>query len=391
MDYLKLIDCEIGDWGVLVTALGDLIMIRPRFIGRTLANRNNSGLIRTREDTAGFCDGDLIIQDMTFIGDATTGAVQLFEHQQNTGNPKPAGSPIDYRFWRNIKIDGISFPTAAPSAFTIRPAEIELVAGGADIDVCKSLTMKNVKGPVRLQGILDGHTATNEGRYGIELDIEDCKLDEISWTSQDDNFKTLAQLRNVRPWTNGVMAFEVTADSDWTILGGQISKLDFFSGAEVPAGSMVNIKASGTNFIDDGTTSFVVGINDNVEMVATDCVFDLTASNRFFQLLPLRLIRPQLFVAGAPTSYQVAGNPDAPTKTYSLAGPPRDGQRLRLLMNFTGDLVEYEFNLPPVGYRAIIPGYHPTTGETLGILHRTGPSTLVHDGAITFRDIKLAT
>lgn len=108
IEYLKIIDCNIGDWGVLVTGIGDLYLIRPRFNLRHMHFINNSGIVRTRPDTGGFVDGDLIIENAVINADIQSSTIELLRSDSKDRIPV-ASSPIKYRFFRNIKIQGLSY------------------------------------------------------------------------------------------------------------------------------------------------------------------------------------------------------------------------------------------------------------------------------------------
>lgn len=105
-ELLQISNSKIGSWGVLVTALGTLLIENTEFTLSNNLNINNQGYIRTRDDTGGFCDGDLKIFNCFFNDFTGTGIKDLVKHQ-HSNNPKPNGSPITYRLWRTIEIDGI--------------------------------------------------------------------------------------------------------------------------------------------------------------------------------------------------------------------------------------------------------------------------------------------
>ena len=105
-EYLRLQNCEIGQWGILCSAIGDLEITGGSMTVDTMTYINNLGFVRSREDTGGFCDGDLTLTGVKLIN--TTGSqMYIARHQWNSGNDVPAGSVIEQRFWRNIIYDNV--------------------------------------------------------------------------------------------------------------------------------------------------------------------------------------------------------------------------------------------------------------------------------------------
>lgn len=103
-DLLEISDTKIGDSGIAITALGDLVLNDVEFIR---ADRTKTGYpgayIITRSDTGGFCDGNLIINGLKVNFDSET-PHNLLVHFGDVNQPKPAGSPINYRFWDSIMV-----------------------------------------------------------------------------------------------------------------------------------------------------------------------------------------------------------------------------------------------------------------------------------------------
>jgi len=377
-EFLKLIDCEIGDWGVLVTMLGDLILDRCRAHQRTLINRNNSGLIRTRADTGGFCDGDLIIRDLTIIPDASSAVgVQLLEHDQNGSNAKPSGSPINYRFFRHIKIDGLDFRQfSASSRLDIQPANI--TSGDAAISVCESFSMRGARGNVYFVAALDGETPSSSEGHDFVANISDCQMTQIGFTSTTDNFQVLASIRDVWPFTGDTLRTEITAGGDYTLNGGKLSKLDFFSGAAISSPREVRLTWNGGYLKDDGDEAIINSANDQTDIRLVDCVIDATASGRFSGVVGALLVRPIFKVAGADQIYVYHGDPTGTGPyIYTIPSGTREGQPMIAEMGVTGTLARIPFKMPGVDDCTIVTGFHSDTLKVvLCIVHRVDAGTL---------------
>lgn len=141
-EYLRLQNCEIGQWGVLCSAIGDLEITGGSMTVDTMTYTNNLGFVRSRDDTGGFCDGDLTFTGVKLIN--TTGSqMYIARHQWSSGNPVPSGSVIQQRFWRNIIYDNVkvfgsvnALPLVVANSGVRYPSSVSLVnTPTGDIDM----------------------------------------------------------------------------------------------------------------------------------------------------------------------------------------------------------------------------------------------------------------
>lgn len=107
-DYLKIIDCNIGNWGVLCTAIGDVYIERTSFTLSKMPEVNNYGVFRTREDLGGISDGNLTIRDVT-INSYISDNISLVRGVGSSINGSVKDSPIVNSLFRKIDIDTISY------------------------------------------------------------------------------------------------------------------------------------------------------------------------------------------------------------------------------------------------------------------------------------------
>ncbi len=102
-EYIKVIDCDLGDKVLTVSVIGDMYLIRTTF---TLGI-SQSGIVQIRTDCGGFCDGDLIMRDCKLNAlDGQTLALVL--SGDSSSEPKPVGSPINYTAFREILVENLS-------------------------------------------------------------------------------------------------------------------------------------------------------------------------------------------------------------------------------------------------------------------------------------------
>lgn len=139
-EFLNVEDSVLGNWGVLVTSLGDVNIRRTNWLQRD--GYNNSGFVRTRSDMGGFCDGNLNIEDCTINGRAPNAATLmnrgLVNCQMDATQGYVEGSPISFTCFNEINIDGLTYiPSDLSSSITI------LQSGGNSIMMPKEINISN--------------------------------------------------------------------------------------------------------------------------------------------------------------------------------------------------------------------------------------------------------
>lgn len=106
-ELLQITDTKIGDSGVVLTAIGDLVIDGEcEFLRSDRKTSISGGYITGRSDADGFCDGKLIIKNARLNFDSET-PHYLLRQFGDVINPKPAGSPINYVFFDIIELDGL--------------------------------------------------------------------------------------------------------------------------------------------------------------------------------------------------------------------------------------------------------------------------------------------
>ena len=120
--YLKVIDCDIGFWGICATGMGDLYVERCTInLEDSAMNgyREHDGIISGRGDFGGWFDGKVYIRDLKIVGDAEAfraangRGVSLFSpysFNATTGSI-PSGSPVEPWGFKEIYVDGLHCDT----------------------------------------------------------------------------------------------------------------------------------------------------------------------------------------------------------------------------------------------------------------------------------------
>lgn len=240
VEWLKLRDMVVGDWGVLVTALGDLDIENTIFNARNVDSGASPGVLRSRTDTGGFADGHLRMRNITIVADAGSGDRQLIQHNAAAGNPKPIGSPIDYRWWRSITVDDLTYQPAGADRLVIAPLITD--SDAAPMKVAETITLRDLDGPVALDMDTTGVLADGN-RLSLRLDA--AELAALSITGDG-------------PAITGTYSHLVT-DADVTIsargnhalFGGRLNGLDLGQPAHPVAlravGALISTAVTGEN------------------------------------------------------------------------------------------------------------------------------------------------
>lgn len=227
-NYLKIDNNIIGNWGVLVTMMGDLIVTNNKFLQRD--GYNNSGIIRTRTDTGGFCNGDLVWKNNTIEGRSPNSRISLIDCQGSYA--ETTESPVRAECFTNVYIDGIhqkgvntwfnrlfSIPDTMTSVTNKLPKKI----------VVNDLNLESSTQPLNIN--VSFFAKRNEGVY---LQYSNSNIDQISITDANNVGTyidaTISNVKGLIP-NNGFTLIN-TANMDVKVLNGStIKKYTEFSGA----------------------------------------------------------------------------------------------------------------------------------------------------------------
>lgn len=118
----KIIDCDMGNNGISMCAMGRIEMIRPHWKLETLNapyTPTEITLIKSRDDIGGFVDGDIYIENAVVSGGFTYndnnsiatyligGMINLASTNPGGTTTLPKGSPVVPRLFRDITIKGM--------------------------------------------------------------------------------------------------------------------------------------------------------------------------------------------------------------------------------------------------------------------------------------------
>ena len=245
-ELLQIDDCTIGNWGVLVTMLGDLIINNPTFLMRNAYN--NNGFIRSRDDTGGFCNGNLIINNPVFKGDASLTKNKLLRCQRNASYALPVGTPIRSEFWTNIEInsayahqnliDDIISSNQGSSRALMLPRSIKI--NGFKTDVAQSFNFYM------------NHFAKRD--EGVNLVINDMTVSTLNLLDNDNiGTKIFAEITSIRKLDNTGTAIANRCDGEFDFNQCKIMKYREFNSAYSTFTPIVNFNGGSLSNTTDTT------------------------------------------------------------------------------------------------------------------------------------------
>lgn len=232
-EWLKINDCTIGNWGVLVTMLGDLIMNNPRFLARKAYV--NDGFIRSRDDTGGFCNGNLIINNPVFDGDITT-AVPLLHCSVGAGNELPSGTPIRPEFFTNVIINNaIEESRVISILLNSNQSTVRTIMPPSSINI-KGFTFEK---SAFIAAYLDRFSKRNDG---VVFNIKDSNMQNLSvLDSGGVGTKVFSKLENMSGFNNSGLTLVVKTDGEYDVKTCKLLKYREFTGGWNTYPTKVNI------------------------------------------------------------------------------------------------------------------------------------------------------
>lgn len=174
-NWLKIDNCTIGNWGVLVTMIGDLFIRNCKFLQRY--GYANSGIIRTRTDTGGFCNGDLHWENNTIEGVSSLSLIPFLVCQGN--HTETADSPVRAEIFTNVYIDGLY--TKGATAFLSRLFSIPATFTDTTNKLPKNIIVKNAiieSQAIQPLNINFGFFAKRS--EGVVLEYHNCKCELLN-------------------------------------------------------------------------------------------------------------------------------------------------------------------------------------------------------------------
>lgn len=254
-EWLKIDNCVIGNWGILVTIMGDLHITNCTWLQRDAFNA--SGFVRSRGDAGGWCDGNLYIKNCTINGRAGIQIPAFLECVPNATQGAIEGSPVNFTFFRKVDIDGVTLERG------LLPAPISLL----------SSTDKSIKHPmiVNVNNWDTGETgaaltidmsqfkAVNTSPTGNkytdqtypQFRLTNCRANTVSIVGRGNTHNPLVYIDNLQAQYGAMQGahLEIVHRGRFEVANSELSQLDTYSGGWSEQPMSINITGGkvGTN------------------------------------------------------------------------------------------------------------------------------------------------
>ena len=254
-EWLKIDNCVIGNWGVLVTIMGDLHITNCTWLQRDAFNA--SGFVRSRSDAGGWCDGNLYIKDCTVNGRAGITIPAFLECVPDATQGVIAGSPVNFTFFRKVDIDGVTFerglnpsPTALLSS-TDKSIKHPMIVNVNNWDTGET----GAAFTIDLSQFKAVNTAPTGNKYTDQtfpqFRLTDCRANTVSILGRGNTHNPLVYIDNLQPQYGALQGahLEIVHRGRFEVSNSELSQLDTYSGgwAEQPMAITITGGKVGTN------------------------------------------------------------------------------------------------------------------------------------------------
>lgn len=399
-EYLRVRDCVVGSWGVSVSALGDLEIENTRFVQRS-ANAYvpgvNGRFIAARTDAGGFCDGHLRVRDCSFT---STLAIPLLRCVPDSGNPLPAGSPIDNCFWKSITVENCTF-----SDGVITQLQPDIVQTDSSVKHPLRLHYKNCNGNVSFVANLASQfpyatsaaNATHPNRQiNLQVVVEAMALREFTLLGgASPTFNAEVRLDGVTTRTGETLTIKPTVPGFYNITGCRFSDLNL-NGDTSPSSPMY-VTVSDCRMVHGTAPLYVQNTSPLGRVLFRNTIFSASsAANVQTAIKSFALYEKCVFMHTDNTPRQIISTNDlsgaaSGTLTFSIANP-QAGQTFYLVCGFGGSsTLQYTpVVIPYTSSSVAVAVLDAGTGAT-GIvrLNRTAAATIDVSGTAAVRYLAL--
>lgn len=363
--YLKVLDCDLGRDGVVVSGYGDLQIERTRF--GFLTEINGAGFIdgnvvSTRPDAGGFVDGDLVIKDVALYGRFNSFAPQkgLINGVSDANRGPVTGSPVKRTLFNNVLIDNLNHASQSgnshfsyliscnrtdavqfPRTLTVRNTDMRCAkSSGLGVQINMASFAANQDSSLSNEPAMSVRYTTT-----INLDKVDTTHVTIFGSSNKHNPRVLLRDCGNSNFQETAMLCTFAQRGLYELDGCEVEGFNFLSGS--PANGAVQVQMRGGRLLtssgDNAPIKNVIGtaVGSSVTLSGTDVVGDFGVSPydlgknlaqhcsfkgcRVFNRSGVRVLGIQLY-SGSTTN-----------ATFSPTIPVKYGSKLLLANGFTGN------------------------------------------------------
>ncbi|EGI6812647.1 hypothetical protein OHZ45_003878 [Escherichia coli] len=378
-EYLKVNNCAVGQWGVIVTGVGDLIIDNCNFYTDDMPYNSELGFIRSRDNPSGFVDGNLFVSNTTFTAN-TLNVTFLIAHMWTSGQRMPVGSPINEQFFNNITLDNIVVrssgqinicPKIQQGSGTKFPSKVSYSnVTGANLIFTES-DLQNIAPPSSTSFA----SINNPTRMipNVHISLNDVTLTDTGISLRQQGVQTFCidlDINNLR-CSNAASVYpsiELVYGGSATINGSNIEGLDFFLGTALDKPLFVSLNGcmiKHTGLYNAAT--ILNGYNGFSHVVINNTVVSSGTQQKLSTASQAILTGCKYFLNDSGGAVmQLCQDVGGVAGTYALYTPsPNSGNRAALYVG-TGTPQVVAFNLPSPGGSVYVP-VTASTGVSVAI------------------------
>lgn len=369
IDRLDIVRGTVGSWGLTLSAIGDLYVDGTVFEMDNLPKQQDThSVIKSRNDVGGLFDGDIYLNNVVVKNYSSS--TEFLMAQLNSIGGVPAGSPVTYRFGRNIVVDGLNIQSS--TLINIAP-KVQQNSG------CKwpsRVYMKNVRGnnnyfwEQAFVGLTPPESTVTShainiplrGKPNVYIEMDDVtlakegvSLSEGGATTQ--NFMFDIVIKNMHGAVGyGFPAIELIVGGVVSIDSSQIEGLDFFLGTFTQKPIQVSVSNSTIVHTGQYNTALLNGVNGFVRLDMKGVgIYALTTAS-LASAMSAKLVACSAYLNTGASTLTVVADMNSTAGTYSVLNPTFNQRNTCILqVGSGGNLQFYQFVFPAQSSTVYVP------------------------------------
>ncbi|MBY7424917.1 hypothetical protein K6706_23085 [Escherichia coli] len=383
IEWMKLKDCQIGQWGISITAIGDFDMDGGSItITDADGFTGKLGFITSRHECGGICQGRATVNNVTLKNFTSASTQKLFYHNADVSDVPPAGSPVTYQYWTSINVSNIKSdnktvdlaPFINPSSGIKYP---ESIIATNCIDGIFTFADAGFNGYTPNRSITTPVNSGVDQIANVKISLDTVRVPDsvtIVDTSVAQKWVFHVTLNNIMGGTVNNPAAIVRAGGLLDISNSILEGIDFFSGSAIDRYIRVNMVNGAIRHTGRFRAEAPInGANQFTDISISNAHLQSTSATRLKLFAKARLCSCSFSVSGAVrlAGLQLTNDGSASSDTGITLIDPRS--QFVLYTTVSGTIRRSPFVLPPSGgssYVQIDSGVYANitySGSTIGV------------------------
>ena len=369
IDRLDVVRGVVGSWGITASAIGDLYVYGTTFeIDNLPKQEDMPAVIKSRTDVGGLFDGDIHLRDVTVKNHSS--ALTFLMAQLNSSGGVPVGSPVTYRFGRNITVDGLDI--RSNTMINIAPK----VQQNSGCQWPSRVYMKNVRGSnnqfwEQSFALLTPSAATvtsqalnmpMRGRPNVYIELDDVTLAKEGISLSEgatgtQKFLFDLNINNLHGAIGSVApAVELVVGGVVSINGSIIEGLDFFLGNFTTKPIQVNVSNSTIVHTGQYNTALLNGVNGFVKLDLKGVGINALTTTSLASAMSAKLVACSYYLDTGISTLTLVADMNSAAGTFAVLNSTFNQANTCLLQVGTGaNLQLYQFVFPYPGATVYVP------------------------------------